>query len=230
MDMAKFKAMFLSETEEHIRSMGSLLVEAEENSADSEGINALFRAAHSIKGMAASMGYEQMAGLAHHLEDSLDNFRKDGELSRSGIDRLLAGVDLLEELHEDISTDLPERDISGFMEQEPDAEQAVEENIPESSENIIHFLKLGLQENVVSPSVRLLLVLKQLEVLGTVENLSPELKQIMDGQDHRRLQFSLTTKLNEQEIKQAFQDYPEISELIFSTEPPPEENRKQDRR
>lgn len=230
MDMAKFKAMFLSESEEHIRSMGSLLVEAEENPADSEGINALFRAAHSIKGMAASMGYEQMTGLAHHLEDSLDNYRQDGEISRSGIDRLLAGVDLLEELHEDISSDLPERDVSEFMKQKPDAEQAAEETVPETKEAGAHFLKLVLQENVISPSVRLLLVLKQLEALGTVENLSPERKQIMDGQDHRQLQLSLITKLNEQEIKQAFQDYPEIAEINFSTEPPSTEKRGEDRR
>lgn len=228
MDMAKFKSMFLSEAGEHLRSMSSLLVDAEGNPADREGINALFRAAHSIKGMAASMGYEQMANLAHHLEDFLDHFRKEGEIRPSAIDRLLAGVDLLEGLLEDISTDLPERDVSEFMEQEADAAGDKISEPPGAGR--VHYLKLALQESVVSPSVRLLLVIRQFETLGTVENLSPDLKQIMDGPDHRQLQFSLKTNLTQQDIEQAFQDYPEISELIFSAEPPPKENRKQERR
>jgi len=46
MDMAKFKAMFLSETEEHLRSMSALLVDLEGNPEDREGINTLFREAH----------------------------------------------------------------------------------------------------------------------------------------------------------------------------------------
>jgi len=231
MDMAKFKAMFLSETEEHIRSMSSLLTAAEENPADGEGINALFRAAHSIKGMAASMGYEQMATLAHHLEDFLDHFRNDGTIETTDIGRLLSGVDLLEGLHEDISADLPERDVSEFMEQETATIKTDEPSKTTSpgSENT-HFLKLILHENVASPSARLLLVIKQLEALGRVEDLVPDLKQLMDGQDYRQLQLSLTSKLNQQEIELDFQDCPELAELNFSAAPPPVEKRTQDRR
>lgn len=231
MDMAKFKSMFLSEAGEHLQSMGSLLNDIEGNPADGEGINALFRAAHSIKGMAASMSYAQMADLAHHLEDYLDDFRKEGEIPSSAVDRLLEGVDLLEGLLEDIAGDLPERDISSFLEQstvtpeEPEIKESAQQDIETT-----HFLTLTLKDNVVSPSARLLLISKQLEALGTLESLSPGLDQIMDGQDYRRLQLSLKTSLSKQDIEQTFQDYPEILEIMFLDDPPPEEQRKQDRR
>lgn len=223
MDMSKFKSMFLSEAGEHLRSMGSLLSDLEGSAADGDRIHELFRAAHSVKGMAASMGYERMAGLAHHLEDFLDHFRKTGEIGESAVDRLLAGVDLLEGLLEDLAADQPERDVSDFMAEGDDSlkEQAAEQRF---------YLRLTLHENVVSPSARLFLISRQFEELGKIENPNPSPEQIMGGDEFRALKLGLKTKLTQQEIEQAFQDYPEISEFKFSTEPPPQERRGEDRR
>ena len=67
MDMSKYKEMFLSEAREHLKKMGQLIVAQEKNPADRAGIDSLFREAHSIKGMAASMGYDNTAKLAHNL-------------------------------------------------------------------------------------------------------------------------------------------------------------------
>jgi two-component system, chemotaxis family, sensor kinase CheA len=65
--------------------------------------------------MAASMGYEQMAQLAHHLEDLMDGFRKAGAVPAASVDRLLAGIDLLEGLLEDIAAEKPEREVNTFL-------------------------------------------------------------------------------------------------------------------
>jgi two-component system chemotaxis sensor kinase CheA len=115
MDMSKYRGMFLSESAEHLKSMGRLIIALEADPANREAIDTLFREAHSIKGMAASMGYEHSAELAHHLEDLMDGFRKGGAVPTPVIDRLLAGIDLLEGLLADISADLPERDIAPFL-------------------------------------------------------------------------------------------------------------------
>lgn len=119
MDMAKYRDLFLSETREHLNQMGRLLVALEQAPAEHATIDALFREAHSVKGMAASMGYDRTASLAHHLEDTLDGFRRGGAVPGTAIDRLLAGIDLLEGLLDDLQGERPERDIAGFLAGEP---------------------------------------------------------------------------------------------------------------
>lgn len=115
MDMSKYRGMFLTETKEHLAAMSRLILALEKNPADAEGIDALFREAHSVKGMAASMGYQSTARLAHHLEDLLDGCRKSGSVSAALTDLLLGGLDLLEGLLEDLAADRPERDVAAFL-------------------------------------------------------------------------------------------------------------------
>lgn len=115
MDMSKYRGMFLSESAEHLKNMGRLVIALEANPGNRETIDTLFREAHSIKGMAASMGYDHSAELAHHLEDLMDGFRKGGEVPPAVVDRLLSGIDLLEGLLGDITDNLPEREIAAFL-------------------------------------------------------------------------------------------------------------------
>lgn len=121
MDMSRYRELFLSETREHLSRMGQLLVALEQAPSDQDTVDALFREAHSVKGMAASMEYTRTAELAHHLEDTLDGFRRGGTMPEGTIDRLLAGLDLLEGLLEDLQADRPERDIAAFLSAPPAA-------------------------------------------------------------------------------------------------------------
>ncbi len=76
MDMSQYRELFLSETREHLSSFNELIVALESDAGDREKIDSLFRSAHSIKGMAASMGYGEIADLAHKIEDLMDKVRK----------------------------------------------------------------------------------------------------------------------------------------------------------
>ena len=76
MDMSYYRGLFLTETREHINNLSKLVVILEQEPDNRETIDALFREAHSIKGMAATMGFDQTARLSHHLEDMLDGFRE----------------------------------------------------------------------------------------------------------------------------------------------------------
>ncbi|MBI4391799.1 MAG: chemotaxis protein CheA [candidate division NC10 bacterium] len=96
MDMSKYLKMFISESQEHLQKMDGLLLELEKGSADKTVIDTLFREAHSLKGMSASMGYEELAKISHRMEDFLDRYRKGaGALDRAAADLLFEGVDLL---------------------------------------------------------------------------------------------------------------------------------------
>ncbi|HEX7125063.1 MAG TPA: chemotaxis protein CheA [Thermodesulfobacteriota bacterium] len=96
MDLAKYRAMFVTEAQEHLRQMSAGVLGLEQDPGDAERIQSLFRNAHSIKGMAASMGYEGVAALSHRLEDLMDRYRS-GRLAvePTAVDLLLEGIDAL---------------------------------------------------------------------------------------------------------------------------------------
>ncbi|HTY20811.1 MAG TPA: Hpt domain-containing protein, partial [Geobacteraceae bacterium] len=117
MDMSRYRELFISETREHLRSMNELIVSLERDNGDRENIDSLFRSAHSVKGMAASMGYGTIAELAHKMEDLMDRVRK-GTLSFDPVvaDLLLEGADFLEAMILDVEEESAEvRDIAGLM-------------------------------------------------------------------------------------------------------------------
>ena len=119
MDMSQYRDLFLSETREHINNLNKLVVTLEQEPGNRETIDALFREAHSIKGMAATMGFDRMARLSHSLEDLLDGFRASGKIPDTTIDFLLAGIDLLDGLLDDLQVNRPERAVDAFLRDQP---------------------------------------------------------------------------------------------------------------
>jgi two-component system chemotaxis sensor kinase CheA len=103
MDMSQYKDLFISEVREHLQGMNEAIVALEGSPEEREQIDYLFRMAHSIKGMAASMGYGDMADLAHKMEDLMDRVRKGTIGFVSAIaDLLLEGSDLLSTMLNDV--------------------------------------------------------------------------------------------------------------------------------
>ncbi len=115
--MTKYKELFISESREHLLSMNEVIVLLEKDANDKEKIDSLFRFAHSIKGMAASMGYSDISELAHKLEDLMDRVRKGVLAFDAGVaDLLLEGADFLDALIFDVEQGVTgNRDISGLM-------------------------------------------------------------------------------------------------------------------
>ncbi len=98
-DISQFYQVFFEEAQEHLNSMESLLVELDIGNPDAEQLNAIFRAAHSIKGSAGTFGFTDLAEVTHVLENLLDRIRK-GELALRPemIDAFLDAGDVLKEL------------------------------------------------------------------------------------------------------------------------------------
>ena len=76
MDLSKYAALFLAESREHLNACNGSLLEWERAPSSVEPVDRLFRAIHTIKGMAATMGYSGVARLAHAGETLLDALRK----------------------------------------------------------------------------------------------------------------------------------------------------------
>lgn len=118
MDMSQYRELFISETREHLRSFNELIVAMEKDADDEEQINSLFRNAHSMKGMAAAMGYGDFSDLAHKIEDFMDKVRKKVfPFSAQIADLLLEGGDFLDAMLADIEANITtERDTTGYVE------------------------------------------------------------------------------------------------------------------
>jgi len=98
-DLAKYRNLFLEEATEHLAEMSRALLILEKHPEDGEAIDLVFRMAHSIKGMAGSLGYDSITEIAHKLEDRMDAYRAVGQIEVvEGIAMLFRGLDGLERM------------------------------------------------------------------------------------------------------------------------------------
>ena len=101
MDLAKYRNLFLEEATEHLAEMARALLELEKEPARGEAIDLVFRMAHSIKGMAGTLGYDGITELAHRLEDHMDGYRAAGRVAPGeGLGLLFRGLEGLERMVE----------------------------------------------------------------------------------------------------------------------------------
>lgn len=99
MDTNQYMEMFLDESHEHLQSLNEGLLSLEENSEDISVVNEIFRNAHTLKGMSATMGYNKIAELTHEMEDVLDLIRKEQlKLNEDIVDTLFKCLDSLEQM------------------------------------------------------------------------------------------------------------------------------------
>src|SRR5688572_16381032 len=89
MDLSQYAELFLAESREHLSACNQLLLEWERQPASPEPVGGLFRSVHTIKGMAATMGYGRVADLAHRLENLLDHLRRGGKAPTEQVIQLL---------------------------------------------------------------------------------------------------------------------------------------------
>ena len=105
MDTNQYLEMFIDESKEHLQSCNQHLLELEKNPQDLAIVNEIFRSAHTLKGMSATMGYEDIADLTHMMENVLDAIRNSKiPVTTEIFDVVLIAVDYLEEMVMDIAS------------------------------------------------------------------------------------------------------------------------------
>lgn len=98
MDVNQYLEIFLDETKEHLKSLNAQILKLEQDPEDQDTINEIFRAAHSLKGMAGTMGYKRMQALTHDMENVFSEIRNNTIKVNAGlIDTLFQCLDALEE-------------------------------------------------------------------------------------------------------------------------------------
>ena len=98
MDTSQYLDIFLDESKEHLQNLSDQIMELEQNPENMDTINEIFRAAHSLKGMAGTMGYKRMQTLTHDMENVFSEVRNGTFKVQPGmIDVLFKCLDALEE-------------------------------------------------------------------------------------------------------------------------------------
>lgn len=120
MDVSQYLEIFIEETKEHLQSLNEHILILEKESDNQDTITEIFRAAHSLKGMAGTMGFTKMQKVTHDLENVFSEIRSGNmKVSSRLVDVLFEGIDLLEALLESIQTTSTEGQIdpTSFIEE-----------------------------------------------------------------------------------------------------------------
>ncbi len=188
MDISEYLPMFLAEGREHLQELNLAVVRIEERPDDQETVDEIFRIAHSLKGMSATMGFAGMAALTHEMEDVFELLRqRKGGLPREAIDVLLecldalsAAVDAIDASGEEEIEPKPlitrlkglirERDV--VVEKPEPAEAPIDLAELADGRRVVH-ISVTLAEDVQLPSVRAYMVLAALAEAGETLACSP---------------------------------------------------------
>ena len=97
MDVSQYLEIFIDETKEHLQNLSDQLMILEREPDNTDTINEIFRAAHSLKGMAGTMGYKKMQRLTHDMENVFSEIRNGTiKVQPEMVDVLFRGLDALE--------------------------------------------------------------------------------------------------------------------------------------
>ena len=116
MDVSQYLEIFLDETTEHLQNLNTQILTLEQEPENMDTINEIFRAAHSLKGMAGTMGYKRMQTLTHDMENVFSEVRNGNiKVKANMIDLLFQCLDALEEY----TNNIRETGDEGTNENEP---------------------------------------------------------------------------------------------------------------
>ncbi len=226
METSQYLSVFMDECQEHLQTLNQSLLELEHAPENSSVLDKIFRAAHTLKGASATMGFNKMANLTHAMEDVLGKLRsKELTVTSELMNSLFEAVDSLEILTATISEGKEEdieitgtvqdlhRFISGNIEPvkserrqnlqlrylEAEIEQI--SSAINNGEKLIH-IEVTLVEDCLLKGARVFMVLREIEKLGTVIRSVPAVKDLEDENfDTRFVVGVLTAKPPEEFVK-----------------------------
>ena len=222
--------VFLQEADEQLQLLNEDLISLEKEGTNTELLQEIFRAAHTLKGSSAMVGYEKMSRTAHAMEAVLDKLRNHTiSVSTAVIDALLSGLDALKSLRQemvsagDSGTDIEtvvtslervENDNDDIISKET-GEMAVAD--PEALEKVQVALEKGYNAYriivKISPdspwsAVRCFQVLSELSPLGELIYSVPTQGEIEEGKVNHTLEVLMASLKGNDDIKSAFSTIP----------------------
>lgn len=240
MDTTQYLDVFIDESSEHLEVLSNQLLALEKNPADKSIIEEIFRAAHTLKGMSATMGFQDLADLTHKLENVFDAIRYDRiTVHAEMMDVLFAALDQLTTMVEDISTGgSGKQDVSEIVASllalengddptysKPGMSTEKGNNLPldefqlsilsESAERGFHNYKVQVQliPDCLLKGVRAYMVFEVLEKLGEVIYSNPDVTELEDENFDDAFTVVFVSKSSVSDIKSSVMKVSEIQKV-----------------
>ncbi len=238
MEMNQYLAMFIEESKDHLQSLNENLLKLENKSDDIEVVQVIFRSAHTLKGMSATMGYQDIASLTHEMENVLDLVRNNKLAMNGGIfDALFKSTDYLEIMVQDIidggtgKADVSsvvvvlQSIVSGDYKKQAGNERnnssiGQEMELDEFQYSIleqsldtgfsVYYIKVSIRDDCVLKAARAYMVFDVLERHGEVVKSSPSVQEIEQERFDKHFTVYYLSKQDEKEINQLIVNVSEI--------------------
>lgn len=236
---SQYLQMFFDESVEYLQILNENVLMLEDNPDDEEIINAVFRAAHSLKGMAATMNFSKLTNLTHKIENILDKVRnKELHITEDIIDLLFAGIDYIKTLVDDLKKSGEEvTDISGYLEKLTryldGSYQSNDNNKDRGSQNSfkltekekkqislklqetdsVYQIKVVLKEDCLLKNVRGYMILKKAQELGFLVKSNPPKDTIEDEDFGFEIYLILVSSLNKEKIREELSNIVDVEEV-----------------
>ncbi len=236
--------LFLAETEDHLQTLEEGLVRIEQEDVDPDLIQALFRAAHTIKGMAGMIGHKRLTELTHALENVFDGVRKERlAISTPLVDACLSAVDGLRSLRDEVdgrsnrSLDVQALigGLIGLQEAPVKTEEKAKSTGPTlaqaQSDGGIH-VEADVLGHSVASAARAFQLMLAMQNAGEITAMSPTAEQIDSAQPvktfsgvvrlHQPIESLIQELLTISEIERLVVDGKVLFEPVAQAEKPPE--------
>jgi two-component system chemotaxis sensor kinase CheA len=230
MDTSQYLPMFLAECREHLQELNLAVVRIEEQPEDRATVDEIFRIAHSLKGMSATMGFEGMAALTHQMEDVFELLRqRTGGLARETVDVLLECLDALSGATDAIESDGAERlepaplieRLKGLVRDRTPVQAVARHggeaavSVPDAvadalvaGQAMLH-ARVTLGDETLMPAVRAYMVIAAAADLGTVVASAPEVDDV-EAFDGRLVDLWVTAEVEASTLSAALVSVPDV--------------------
>ena len=229
MDVSKYATLFLAESREHLSGCNQLLLRWEREPGDTGAVGGLFRSIHTIKGMAATMGFAGVAELAHRTESLLDALRHGRVAPDPATFQLLfRAIDALGQSVEEAAAG---RDLSAdgalvsALEAATGGGPAGASGAPAGGAEPHRrratdaprgrSVQVTIRPEAVMRGARAMLAVRRAEVLGLVAGLRPSLAQLEREEFDGRLAFRIESRASDEELAAAIRSAGEVELVRF---------------
>lgn len=243
MEMTQYLDIFIEESKEHLQAINQQVLLLEKSPEELSIVNEIFRSAHTLKGMSATMGYEDLANLTHCMENVLDAIRnKKITVTTQVLDVLFTSLDHLEAMVVEISEggsgkrDVSEtvRDLEALEKGEITMSAAHQDDKPaalsqsfdqyekqiilQSKEQGFHAyeLSIGLRKDCILKAARVYMVFEVIEQIGEIIKSIPSVDMLEAEQFESDFKLSILTKENGEALKQRILKVSEVEEVVVS--------------
>lgn len=241
MGMNEYLSLFIDESREHLQAMNDNMLNLENSPDDISIVQHIFRSAHTLKGMAATMGFEDLASLTHEMENVLDLIRNNQlRMNEKIFDILFQSLDLLEAMVNDIiGGGTGALDVSEVVSKLKtiDASEADDQpagKIGELSDKLkldqfqysilqqtlntdhhAYYIEVMIEQSCVLKAARAYMVFEALEQTGEIIKSFPSVEEIEQDQFDRGFSVYFVSRLKQTDVEERIKRISEIESVVI---------------